>query len=234
MGTGTQRARTEAFPLYHGTTASFAAFADTGRCNGSPTGALGVFLSADPRVAAHFTLAPDVVDRGHDLPRGSRALVADPWAVAGGHPFLPGARVLECRASLARPYAMTVPEWLALVDEVIGFDGDACLARFRSRLADHGHDGIAIAAWDGTSLDQWNCEPCCEYDAPTLCVFDRRTVTVLGERPPGWAWLPDVVGSHPPLVRELTSTSRPPYLRSYFERSMTIEPGIVPAPGTRQ
>lgn len=216
-------------PLYHGTTESFARFEETGRCNGSPTGALGVFLTSDPRVAAHFTINSDVVDRGYDLIRGSRTLISDPWTVASGHPFLPGARVLACSADVRNSFRMSAVEWMALVEAAQDWGGDARLSAFRDGLLAAGHDGILIEAWDGHSLDTEDCEPCCEYDATTVCVFDRAAVHIIEVRPPGWGWLPQVRADHPPLIRELTSRAVSPHLRPGFLQSMETEGVPVPA-----
>jgi hypothetical protein len=214
-------------PLYHGTTAAFESFRDTGASNGSPTGTLGTFLSADPRIASHFTLEPDVVDRGHDLLRGSRTLIADPWTVAGHHPFLPGARVLECVVAVNSLHVMSAVTWTEIVDDAPEPGGDVRLADFRAALIEAGHDGILIEAWDGSTRDRWGCQPCCEYDAATVCVFDRSKVTIVGEKPPGWAWLPNIIVAHPPLAMELAPRSIPPHRHPAFQRAMEVDPEVT-------
>ena len=197
--------------FYHGTSAAFRRFAPQPHARGNPTGTMGVFLSADPRIAASFALKAEVVDAGYDHGDGSRSMLRDPWELAEGvEPFEEGAVLLECRAAVRNPHVMSAVDWADLADAAVEADGEAAVAAFKADLVRAGRDSVLVLAWDGSSVTSAELEPCCEYDAPTLCVFDHAAVSVTGSRSACWGWLPEAAASLVPAVRRLGGPAATP------------------------
>lgn len=174
---------------YHGTTQTFETFdrlAD--QASGSITAQLGVFVSASPQIAAHFTLKPDVLDAGYDSHEGSRSLIRDPWRY-DRQPFLPNAHVLDVAFDFNRPKHLDAIAWMTLVDGLQGVNGaQAQVERLREAWLEAGHDGLIIAAWDGESTDADGVVPSVEMDADTYVIFQPETVQILERRAAETCW----------------------------------------------
>lgn len=172
---------------HHGTCRDFDRFdADRlGSFNPGATCRLGFFLSTDPRIAAHFVLRPEVIERGYDSEEGSAAIIKDPFRL-DPDPFEDGARVLECELALISPARLALRHWMGLVarDDPREIDG------LRRRFLRGGHDGLLIPAWDGdvAALDEDDDVPCVEYRADTWIAFRPEAIRIVGWREPASLW----------------------------------------------
>lgn len=103
---------------YHGSCQRFERFvlAPPRRATSAPTAHWGCYCVADPRVAAHFTLRPHVLEEGYQSPEGSRCLLDDPWLL-DPDPYLPGAGVARVAVHFNRPLHMAALDWAKLVEK---------------------------------------------------------------------------------------------------------------------
>jgi len=160
---------------YHGSTARFTAFNPAAPAvAGSATARLGIFLSADPRIAAHFTLRPWVISDGYAHPAGSRSLLDDPWQF-DPDPFLPRAAVATVALAWRHPFPMQASDWARWIERVARQANPAAsVAAFRHWCERSGHDGVLVQAHDG----QGAVRPSLETDAPTYIAFRPDQVTL--------------------------------------------------------
>ena len=173
--------------FYHGTIHAFDQFTHEPAARNTPSGTntLGVFLSACPRIAGHFTLKTEVIDAGYDSDAGSSTLRDDPWQFDAA-PFLDGASLLHCKPCVSNPLHMDPVAWLAIVEEL----DDEALEDLRQGWIASGHDGVLIEAWDGSSEHPEHGRPCVEMHAQTLIVFDPTQVSIITREPVHAAWQP--------------------------------------------
>lgn len=175
-------------PLYHGTCRQFDAFlVDAPAPEGllwSHTRALGTFFTGSAKVAAYFTLKPDVTDAGFDSDAGSHSLLEDPWQY-DAQPFDEGAQVLTCQVSAERLYALPLMRWMELCEEA----DENRMTDMRLDYQSQGFDGILIeAAEEGEEHYEYG-RPCAEYDTITVVLFDPSSVTITERGEPGQAWV---------------------------------------------
>lgn len=173
--------------VYHGTTRSFAEFAERPPiASGSSTALLGTFFSASAQIAAHFTLKPDVMDEGYDV--GSRSLIQDPWQFDSS-PFQEGSRVAIVQLELRHPKVIAALAWMSWVEEIHGdFECEMRVAAWRQQLKKAGHDGLLIEAWDGVSKDTDGVYPSVETDATTYVLFDASQAQIQGWQEASVCW----------------------------------------------
>lgn len=181
--------------LYHGTRQHFDRFQAIGPGHDpndegvvfSHTRSLGTFFSGCPRIAAHFTLKPDVLDKGYDSHQGSSSLRENPWRF-DPDPFDPNAQVLTCRIDQpnTRLYPMPVLRWLEICNEA----EPETLEHMRQEYQAQGFDGILIeAAQDGDEHEDYGT-PCVEYHDITVVLFDASKVSITDRKPAAEAYPP--------------------------------------------
>lgn len=176
---------------YHGTTRTFEAFdRQADLASVSMTARLGVFLSASPEIAAHFTLKPEVLDAGYDSLEGSRSLIRNPWRY-DRQPFLSNAHVLTVAFELNHPHRFDAISWMTLVDDFQGVTGaQTHFEQMRQRWLEEGYDGLIIEAWDGHSTDADGVRPSVEMDAVTYVIFQPERAQILERRVAETCWTP--------------------------------------------
>lgn len=183
------------FILYHGTRRSIEQFqpigpghdpTDTGVA-WSHTRGLGTFFSTCPRIAAHFTLKPEVIDQGYESDEGSKTLRENPWRY-GSQPFEPGSQVLTCALADEHDPTRLAPldlmEWMTICEEW----STAQVTQMREELQAQGFHGLYIQEWDGEEEHEDHGTPCVEYHAPTVVLFDASRATITDRRPAEQAW----------------------------------------------
>lgn len=174
--------------LYHGTLSEFDQFTldPPERNSPAPSRSLGVFLTACPRIAAHFTLKSEVIDAGYDSDTGSATLRHNPWQF-DPDPFLENACILHCSTELGQPVRLSCLEWMALVEEKSSDE----LHALRQIWLDAGHDGVIVEAWDGDTEHEDYGRPCVEMHSAMVVVFDPQAVQIHKRQPAGEAWTPE-------------------------------------------
>ena len=181
--------------LYHGTRRPIEQFqpigpghdpTDTGVA-WSQTRGLGTFFSTCPRIAAHFTLKPEVIDQGYDSDEGSKTLRENPWRY-DSQPFEPGSQVLTCALAdehdPTRLAPMDLMEWMTICEEW----STAQVTEMREELQAQGFHGLYIQEWDGEEEHEDHGTPCVEYHAPTVVLFDATRASITDRRPADQAW----------------------------------------------
>lgn len=168
---------------YHGTDRMFDCFKDQSAMrSGSDSGQLGHFFSADPKIAAHFTLNEEVLDAGYETEEGSRSL-RDPYRFSAD-PFVPGAQVIQAELILGRCHHMSAVAWMEWLDTIhSGTVAQGEPLRWRQTLMDQGYDSLVINAWDGHSRDADGVRPSLETDATTWVVFEAAKIVIRGRQP---------------------------------------------------